>query len=121
MIMLCQSILGLDDKTIVGDYHKSDMLLNGKHQADGSAAASTATTSKTKSKGKLDKSFFSGAPKEAMVSTILFIKKQHGSVLGYLDHIGFDATWRQRFLAVMNESGNNMNDNDRSSSMSSRL
>jgi len=99
VIMLCQAILGVDDATIVEDYHKSEKLLR---KMEGSAAANTiASSQQMQVKGKLNKSFFSGSPEIAMISTLAFIREKRGSLHGYLDFIGFDASWRQRFVTVM--------------------
>lgn len=98
LIMLCQSILGLDDESIISDYHQSEIFLNiqgSSREKNTSAAASMATKDK---KGKLSREIFSGSPRETMESTLLMIRKKYGSVEGYLDFIGFDSTWRDRFL-----------------------
>jgi hypothetical protein len=100
VIMLCQSILGIDDAAIVADYHKSESLLL---KGEGSAAA-IASSQQMQTKGKLNKKFFSGSPEIAMISTLAFVREKHGSLHNYLDHIGFDASWRKRFIATMDGS-----------------
>lgn len=100
IVMLCQSILGIDDATIVQDYHKSEKLLKKREES-----AAVTTIAKTQFKGKINKSFFSGSPEEAMISTIAFIKERHGSFEGYLDFIGFGESWRNRFTAVISMGG----------------
>jgi hypothetical protein len=89
LIMLCQAMLGVNDNEIINDYHGSDqMMIKG----------SAASESLTGSKGKLNRIIFSGAPKEAMVKTLEMIRTKHVSVNGYLDSIGFDTNWRNRFV-----------------------
>ena len=95
LIMLCQSMIGLSDEEIIADYHLSDAL---RKRDEGSAAADQ-FGGKVKRKGKLDRSVFSGAPKEAMIETLAWIRGQYGSINpGYLDSIGFDESWRNRFV-----------------------
>ena len=100
--MLCQFMLGIDDAIIVEDYHKSARLLT-KQKDEGSAAADTVT--KTETRGKLNR-IFSGAPEEAMISTLAMIREKHGSATSYLDIIGFDSLWRKRFVEAMDTNGN---------------
>jgi hypothetical protein len=105
VIMLCQSIIGINDEMIISDYHQSEMLLNSNAN-DGSAAASSLSDSEerntsattTTRKGKLSREIFSGSPSEVMVSTLAYIRKKYGSINGYLDTIGFDDTWRSRLI-----------------------
>ena len=88
--MLCQSILGQSDQDIIDEYFQSDM-----HMRDNSVVALKVV------KGRLDKSKFTGAPREAMVKTLDFIRMKYGAAacIGYLDSIGFDKNWRDRFIA----------------------
>ena len=107
--MLCQSMLGISDEIIVADYHLSESLLN---RNEGSAAATSATTknnegNSTRQRGKLNKSFFSGSPAEVMVSTLKLIRNKYGSVDGYLDSIGFDIHWRERFITATSVAAEN--------------
>jgi Tyrosine phosphatase family len=89
--MLCQSILGQSDDDIIEEYFISDV-----NMRDHSVAALKAV------KGKFDKRKFTGAPREAMVETLSFLKLKYGSVCpGYLNAIGFDKHWRDRFLACV--------------------
>ena len=98
LIMLCQSMIGLSDEEIIADYHLSDAL---RKRDEGSAAADQ-FGGKVKKKGKLDRSVFSGAPKEAMIETLTWIRAQYGSINpGYLDGIGFDRQWRDRFVKAV--------------------
>jgi len=102
VIMLCQSIVGLNDEAIIGDYHLTEKMKHFESSKKGSKAAEVLQKSKSSSdggstKGKLDRTIFSGAPKEAMIDTLAFIRNKYGSVIEYLDSIGFDSQWRERF------------------------
>jgi len=100
LIMLCQSMMGVSDDEIIADYHLSDTL---RKRDEGSAAADQ-FGGKVKRKGKLDRSVFSGAPMEAMIETLAWIRDQYGSINpGYLDSIGFDQSWRDRFVDVVSK------------------
>jgi len=91
-------MIGLSDEEIIADYHLSDAV---RKRDEGSAAADQ-FGGKVKKKGRLDRSVFSGAPKEAMVETLAWIRDQYGSINpGYLDSIGFDRQWRDRFVKVV--------------------
>lgn len=94
LVMLLQSIMGVSDLDIIRDYFQSNQMLNG----GGSAAAEDAV----RTRGKLDRRFFSGTNEHAMISTLHFLRRSYGSVSpGYLDAIGFDASWRNRLSAVL--------------------
>ena len=89
--MLCQSILGQSDDEIIEEYFISDI-----NMRDHSVAALKAV------KGKFDKRKFTGAPREAMAETLSFLRLKYGSVSpGYLNSIGFDKHWRDRFVACV--------------------
>lgn len=95
LVLLCQSILGLShDDIIVEDYHKSDSM----------RASSASKAIKPPQKGRLDRNVFAGSPREACVGALEFLRSKYGSVSpGYLDAIGFDEAWRERFrLAIQN-------------------
>lgn len=108
--MLCQSMIGITDDIIISDYHLSEKLLDRTHRGntkaggegkgEGSAAATTLMTKTNTSKGKLSREIFSGSPAEVMVSTLSMIREKYGSINGYLDSIGFDSGWRDRFVSV---------------------
>lgn len=108
VIMLCQSILGIDDHDIIEDYHKSEHLLNCNKTS--TEYLDTHTTEETKIKGKLNKSFFAGSPKAAMISTLTFIRSKYGSIDSYLDFIGFNLSWRRRFREAMQKENNSRDD-----------
>lgn len=86
LVMLCQSILDLNEEEMIRDYHRSDHLF-----------PESTTNLHESQKGKLKKHVFSGAPKEALQQTINTLKVRYGSIDGYLDCIGFNDTWRTRF------------------------
>jgi hypothetical protein len=88
--MLCQSVAGVDDETIVGDYHRSEACL-----APGAAAVARAYP------GRIDRRFFTGAPPRAMLETLEWIRSRYGGVDGYLDAMGFGGEWRSRLAAVL--------------------
>ena len=99
--MLCQSIIGLDENIIIQDYAESDKYKKqlAAEDRDGSAAGDLMV--KKNEKGKLDRSIFSGAPAKVMKQTLQYIQSKYGSVLGYLDAIGFDSEWRLRFTSAL--------------------
>lgn len=88
MVCLCiQSLLGVSDDDIVTDYAASESEL-----ASGSAAMARAYP------GLIDKQFFAGAPPHVMRDTLQWLRDEYGSVDTYLNAIGFDASWQQRFV-----------------------
>lgn len=99
VVMLCQSILDVEDETIIEDYFMSNAMESGGKRGEGSAAAAVVETEGVE-RGKLSREIFKGAPREAMVMTLGYLRETYGSVYGYLDFIGFDADWRTRFLAA---------------------
>lgn len=99
LVMLLQSILGVCDLNIVADYFRSNQMLLGNADV-GSAAAD-----EIRPRGKLDRNFFSGTNKQAMISTLHFLRDKYGSVSGYLDSINFDQTWRTRLASVLIRGG----------------
>jgi protein tyrosine/serine phosphatase len=89
--MLLQSLVGVSDEDIVEDYYKSNIMRKTSAAAEG-----------MRQRGKLDRAFFSGTNPEAMVTTLAFLRSKYGSVSpGYLDSIGFDQSWRQRLVQVL--------------------
>jgi hypothetical protein len=99
LVMLLQSIVGVSDLDIVADYFLSNQMLQGDKD-NGSAAVNEIRT-----KGKIDRRFFSGTNERAMISTLHFLRGKYGSVRGYLDAIDFDEAWRNRLAAVLVPSG----------------
>lgn len=102
--MLLQSILGLSDTEIIEDYYMSNrMLQNNNNDNESSAAAQQ--VQQRQQRGRLNRSFFGGTNREAMITTLQFLRTKYKSVSpGYLDSIGFDSTWRERLLNVLDDS-----------------
>ena len=99
LVMLLQSILGVPDHIIVEDYYTSD-----KISWHGGSAAAVAALGE-RQYGRLDPVVFSRATREAMVSTLEYLRRKYGSISpGYLDHIGFTNEWRQRILRHLKKS-----------------
>jgi hypothetical protein len=126
LVMLLQSLMGVSDKEIIDDYFKSNQELvvqtpqsssKDKDQSASSAAAvNTMTTFRNRSNNrsrsnnnnnnnnqypnpmvKLDRTKFSGTNREAMMTTLAFLRTKYRSIVpGYMDDIGFDASWRRR-------------------------
>lgn len=92
VVMLCQAMAGVDDEVIIDDYAKSDIYQEvatrklATHYARGD---------------ELDLSPFAGAGPKVMADTLEIIRNENGSIDGYLDKIGFDESWRQRFVAAV--------------------
>lgn len=87
--MLCQSLMGMSDDEIVAEYAKSECMRDKDYPL----------TNKVTVKGKFDRKRFAGSPPQAMRDTLAFIRSRYDTVCpGYLDHIGFDKLWRDRFV-----------------------
>lgn len=115
--MLVQLILGVSDEVIIDDYYKSNeglglLSLNDdpactkpRTRQSSSAAAAVAKTKSqregTTQEGKLDRNIFSGTTREAMVTTLEYIRSKYVSFDLYLDEIGFDVRWRQRLRSSL--------------------
>jgi Tyrosine phosphatase family len=95
--MLCQSILDLSDDEMVAEYAQSEQLLTLSEDERYSKTVKSV-------KGKFDKQRFAGSPPQAMRDTLAYVRSRYGSISpGYLDHIGFDAAWRDRFVACQRQ------------------
>jgi protein tyrosine/serine phosphatase len=95
LAMLCQSMLGLSDEEIVTEYNRSE----------GQIAGYAAAQLMEPSPGKLDRKAFSGSPRKVMELTLEWIRSsQYDSVTGYLNAIGFDSSWQERFTSAMSKS-----------------
>ena len=88
LVMLCQSVLGIPDEDILADYNESERTF-------GETAAAAVV------QGKLDRRVFRGAPKPVMEWTLSYLREKHGSVEGYLNHIGFDDMWQNRLRKAL--------------------
>ena len=98
--MLLQSIVGVSDEEIIEDYYKSNIM----RKTSSSAAANQGMQQgeQQKRRGKLDRAFFSGTNREAIIETLEYLRATYGSIApGYLDAIGFDSSWRQRLVKVL--------------------
>ncbi len=95
LVMLLQSILDVSDLDIIADYFKSNEMV-------GDTNAGSAAADEMRPRGRLDRKLFSGTNERAMISTLHFLRGKYGSVSpGYLDAIGFDASWRSRLVSVL--------------------
>jgi hypothetical protein len=86
--MLSQSLLGVSNEAIVEDFAKS---------------ASVQSWTESKMREVMSSGIskvFAQAPPEAMVQTLEYLRNHYGSVEGYLESVGFDASWQRRFRAV---------------------
>ena len=117
LVMLCQSILGVPDGEIVECYSRSEEAFPSRSSPSTSSSSATVASAAADGgesgdggnpgtgnepapkRGKLDRRVFSGAPPHVMLKTLEWIRSRYGSVLGYLDDIGFDRSWRERFVA----------------------
>lgn len=89
LAMLCQSILGLSDETIVEDFARSSCI---RELAERRFIEIF--------KGRAEPGGFAHASPEIMITTLQYIRTKYGSVESYLDAIGFDTAWRNRFISV---------------------
>ncbi|CAJ1925934.1 unnamed protein product [Cylindrotheca closterium] len=89
LVMLLQALTEFSDDVIIDDYIASDnMAIKALGERDYS--------------GGLDHEIFSGATKEAMVSTLDYLRQKYGSISpGYFDHIGFNNIWRRRLRCCL--------------------
>uniref|UniRef100_A0A7R9ZLV5 Tyrosine specific protein phosphatases domain-containing protein n=1 Tax=Craspedostauros australis TaxID=1486917 RepID=A0A7R9ZLV5_9STRA len=92
LVMLLQTILEVPRDVIVEDYVASNAAF--AKEAKPSAAIGMRKV------GKLDKAKFAGTNAEAIRATFRHCEDKYGSVIGYLDAIGFDEGWRQRLRNV---------------------
>lgn len=96
LCVLLQSLLGIPDETIIDDYFQSNQMI--KNISKGSAAATEAI----RKRGGLDRTIFSGTNRQAIETTLIFLRTKYGTVSpGYLDAICFDEGWRKRIRAVL--------------------
>ena len=97
LVMLIQSIIGVSDDEIIHDYFLSSQMLKG----EGSAAID-ATMDQNRKRGRMHRGFFTGASREAMTTTLAYLRNKYGSISpGYLNHIGFDECWRKRLIVAL--------------------
>jgi Tyrosine phosphatase family len=104
LVMLCQALIGVSDEDMIEDYHMSHNQ-NGGQTSKASSAAVQRATSNQSGAVKLDRAIFNSAPRHVMQATLEYLRSEYGSIApGYLNHIGFDASWQRRFEAVASES-----------------
>jgi protein tyrosine/serine phosphatase len=91
LVMLLQSIMGVEDKDILTDY-----------QASEAAIVSSKVEQTPPKPGKLDRAKMQMASKEVMRQTLQYIRERYGSVSpGYLQAAGFDDSWRIRLVTAL--------------------
>jgi hypothetical protein len=91
LVMLMQSIMGVEDEAIISDY-----------QASEAAIFSSKVEQAPPKPGKLDRAKMQRASKEVMGQTLQYIRKMYGSVSpGYLQAAGFDDSWRIRLVTAL--------------------
>lgn len=96
VVMVLQSAAGVDDKNIVADFAES----HGFDQSRRGSAAMQAAAERF----KVDTSVLSGAHPRVMEETLAYLSREYGSVCpGFLNEIGFDESWRKRFIAALND------------------
>ena len=84
---------GASEAQIVDDYARSDGTQTRTALGGGRVEAGLA----------IDYSRFRGAPAEIMEHTLAHAKRKHGSLDGYLDHVGFGADDRERLRKALCE------------------
>lgn len=90
LVMLLQSIIGVSDQDIIGDYNESEAMVDINKLDE------------TREPGKLDRAMMRRAPKRAMAQTLRYLRDKYGSVSpGYLQAIGFDDSWRLRLVTAL--------------------
>jgi Tyrosine phosphatase family len=87
--MLCQHMIGVDDEAIVQDYFLSHCIREvALEKVNGYLD------------GKVDLSCYADCDEQTMRDTLAYLRGKYGGLDGYLDAIGFDQDWRQRFVKV---------------------
>ena len=110
--MLMQLLVGCSDEIIVDDYFQSNAefvnqdtpaTLTTTNYERSSAAASMLLSSQRRSdRVRMDATVFRGTNRAAMVTTLEGLRQRHGPHLDtYFDCIGFDNSWRRRFVAAL--------------------
>lgn len=86
---------GASEAQIVDDYARSD--------GTGTRASAALGGGRVEAGLAIDYSRFRGAPKEVMEHALAHAKRKHGSLDGYLDHVGFGADDRERLRRALCE------------------
>lgn len=110
LAMLMQLLLGCSDEIIVEDYYQSNAEFvkryaspstSANHENSSAAAAAVVLNGQT-NRVRMDATVFRGTNRAAMVTTLEGLRKRHGQNLDtYFDRIGFDDSWRKRFVAAL--------------------
>jgi protein tyrosine/serine phosphatase len=87
--MLCQSMLGVADEDIVKDFAKSSCIRSLAEKRYEEIF-----------NGKVNVDSFSHASPQTMRLALHYLRNKYGSVANYLDSVGFDAAWQNRFVTV---------------------
>ncbi|KAL3920040.1 MAG: hypothetical protein SGILL_003457 [Bacillariaceae sp.] len=87
--MLCQHMVGATDQEIVDDYARSRCIRDVAMKVV-----------KNYLDGKVDLSCYADCDAHTMRKTLTYLREKYGGIDGYLDAIGFDSLWRQRFVRV---------------------
>jgi hypothetical protein len=121
LAMLMQLLVGCSDEVIVEDYYRSNaefvvggVSASSSNETSSSAAASAMVARRDNNVPNnnnnrttivlMDGSVFRGTNRPAMVATLKGLRFRHGrSLEGYFDRIGFDDSWRKRFVAVFGD------------------
>ena len=102
LVMLCQSMVGLSRKQIIRDYHRSETeTVESPAAEQPSRHHHHQPLSSLSPSRNMDQHQFRMAPRQVMVQTLDWIDQTYGSVRGYLEWIGLDAAWQQRFCAAV--------------------
>ena len=125
LAMLMQILAGCSDEIIVEDYYRSNAeFVRGTSASSSSNETTSAAASAMAARGDnnvpisnnnnnnnrrtivcMDGNVFRGTNRPAMVATLKGLRFRHGrSLEGYFDRIGFDASWRKRFVAAFGDS-----------------
>ena len=86
--MLMQACMGVSDKTIIADFAESSGRMTEEEME---------SVCKLHGVDRNAMNLLSSADPSIMKEILEWIRNEYGSVLGYLDAIGFDEEWRQRF------------------------
>lgn len=107
--MLMQLLLGCSDDLIVEDYYLSNAEFVKRETSpstsanhENSSAAAAVVLHRQNNRVRMDAAVFRGTNRAAMVTTLEGLRQRHGQNLDkYFDRIGFDDSWRKRFVAAL--------------------
>ena len=112
LAMLMQLLVGSSDETIVDDYYQSNAEFvkrdtpttstTSNYEKSSAAASMILSRQRRSDRVRMDASVFRGTNRAAMETTLKGLRQRHGQNLDkYFDSIGFDNSWRKRFVAVL--------------------